>query len=191
MLNISADEIKLGISIAQTGNNASFVFKNVVNENPSWQDFIDHVNKEIHTPMDKLYPVQPDKPFEERIINGVTLKSLFYIDARTRDMNIFLNYNDLLKLFSSATGKNIYPASVFINFISNEYNVPKHHDKRETLFWQCIGKTVWRVYPPSSEFPVSYTLEPGDIIYIPKGVEHEVIIEEPRASIAFGYENEV
>jgi hypothetical protein len=189
MLNISADEIKLGISIAQTGNNASFVFKNVVNENPSWQDFIDHINKEIHTPMDN--PINTHKPFNERLINGVMLKSLFYMDARVRDMEKFSKYSEVFETLKQAIGKDVYPVSVFVNFVANEYNVPKHCDKRETLFWQCIGKTIWRVYPPSSEFPVSYTLEPGDIIYVPKGIDHEVIIEEPRASIAFGYENEV
>ena len=189
MLNISADEIKLGIHIAKTGNNASFVFKNVVQDNPGWQHFIDHINKEIHTPMD--IPRNTHKPFNERIINGVTLKSLFYIDARVRNMEKFPKYLEVFQTLKNSIEKDVYPVSVFVNFIANEYNIPKHSDKRETLFWQCIGKTFWHVYPPSSEFPVSYTLEPGDILYVPKGVEHEVIIEEPRASIAFGYENEI
>lgn len=189
MLNITVEEISAGIKMARIGNSASFLFKGAVLENPTWQDFIDHIDEEIHTPMEN--PIQSPRPFDERLINGVMLKSLFYMDARVRSMEKFSAYNNLLKLFTDSTKKEVYPASVFVNFVANEYNVPRHCDKRETIFWQCIGKTFWHVYPPESEFPVSYNLEPGDILYIPKGIDHEVIVKEPRAAIAFGYENEI
>lgn len=188
MLNFSAYKLGMGIQQAKESNNASIVFKNAMPDVPDWKVFLDHLNEEIHTPMDS--PLNPDRPFNERVINGVMMKSLFYMDVRTRNMEKFSGVKEIIEIFSEATGESVYPVSVFINFVANEYSVPKHHDKRETIFWQCQGRSVWHVYPPESDFPVSYTLEPGDIIYVPKWIDHQVAVEEPRAAIAFGYKNE-
>lgn len=188
MLNLNPHKIKMGMEAAHNSNASCFVYQNLISDNPTWQNFIDHLSSEIHTPLDN--PLVSDTPFKERVINGVMMKSMFYMDVRVRNLSQFSEASDLMSAFSEATGDDIYPVSVFINFVGNEYDVPAHSDNRETIFWQCIGRTVWHVYPDGSEFPMTYELNPGDVIYIPKGIRHAVDIFEPRASIAFGYKNE-
>lgn len=188
MINVTAEEIKSGIGSTCKNNVWFFVFKNAVEDNPTWETFIDHINEEIHTPMDS--PLHVDKPFDERAINGVVLKSLFYMDSRLRNLDRFPVAKEIIRLLSEALDEGVYPASVFVNFVGREFNVPRHFDERETIFWQCQGTTFWHVYPPESEFPMSVELSPGDMIYVPKGIRHEVIVDKPRAAIAFGYKNE-
>jgi hypothetical protein len=88
----------------------------------------------------------------------------------------------------------------FVNFAVEGFNVPLHGDDRDTLFWQCIGKTRWTLYSPlladiehredaadmeESHHLLTVELEPGDLIYIGHRVRHSVEIFEPRAGIAF------
>jgi hypothetical protein len=87
----------------------------------------------------------------------------------------------------------------FVNFAVEGFNVPLHGDDRDTLFWQCIGKTRWTLYSPlladiedrehgveeESHHLLTVELEPGDLIYIGHRVRHAVEIIEPRAGIAF------
>ena len=57
----------------------------------------------------------------------------------------------------------------------------------------------WRVYPDleldlnqppptkvNSDY-VSYFLNPGDLLFSPKGIIHQVVIPEPRASIIYAF----
>jgi ribosomal protein L16 Arg81 hydroxylase len=52
----------------------------------------------------------------------------------------------------------------------------------------------WRIYPNLKDENIdqikvkdepyeSYILEPGDVIYVPTGMGHQVVVSEPRASL--------
>ena len=56
-----------------------------------------------------------------------------------------------------------------------------HSDNCEVIFWQCIGQTQWTVNNKV------YILSPGDCIYVPLGVEHDVKSLSPRMGISFGF----
>ena len=52
----------------------------------------------------------------------------------------------------------------------------------DVYFWQIQGSTKW-------EFDsLSYILNPGDLIYVPRGVYHSVFPLTPRVGISFGAE---
>ncbi|CAK0874281.1 unnamed protein product, partial [Prorocentrum cordatum] len=87
--------------------------------------------------------------------------------------------------------------------------VAPHADDRDVLVWQCAGRKRWRVYaePPvqlpfereqvgkSDELPVpeatllpgnlllEETLEPGDVLYMPRGWVHEAATAESEGSL--------
>ena len=66
-------------------------------------------------------------------------------------------------------------AFAFFNLTTASKTWPKHKDDYDVIYWQCIGKTLWKV-----EGRGDFLLEPGDLIYIPKGIYHEVIAITPR-----------
>jgi mannose-6-phosphate isomerase-like protein (cupin superfamily) len=53
-----------------------------------------------------------------------------------------------------------------------------HRDDVDVYYWQCIGKV--KIFIEDEEF----LLEPGDMVKIPKGVEHNVIPLTPRLGIS-------
>ena len=77
---------------------------------------------------------------------------------------------------------NISEAHLYISLTSvNENNLGsfgKHTDTMDVWFWQAKGITKWQIMNKE------YVLSPGDLIYIPKGVEHCVISLSPRAGIS-------
>jgi len=72
---------------------------------------------------------------------------------------------------------NLKEAHLYINVLDSKTFGP-HKDECDVWFWQVKGKTIWEVENNQ------YTLEEGDLIYIPKGILHNVIPIGPRAGIS-------
>ena len=70
-------------------------------------------------------------------------------------------------------------AHAYFNLTSTGGTFGKHKDRNNVYYWQCIGKTKWVV-----DGYGTFILEPGDLIYIPMGVYHEVIPLTPRLGIS-------
>ena len=61
----------------------------------------------------------------------------------------------------------------------------RHSDPVDGVFVQCLGTTKWTAF--YEEETESFIVKPGDIMYIPKGVEHSVETLEPRIGVSFGF----
>ena len=77
---------------------------------------------------------------------------------------------------------NIKNAHLYISLTNVCQNFGKHKDTMDVWFWQAKGKTKWQVLGKE------YILSPGDLIYISKGIEHNVIALTPRAGISMSKE---
>ena len=54
----------------------------------------------------------------------------------------------------------------------------------DRFYWQCIGSTTWKVGLDNED--ISYTLQPGDVLFLPKNLFHAVYNNtEIRAGIIF------
>jgi mannose-6-phosphate isomerase-like protein (cupin superfamily) len=126
-------------------------------------------------------------------------------------------FNDLVHLFdNSHPGKKIATMSIvhFVNRTDNYIpeeakdfykdfidNNPKHYpegfdlnllqparhsDAVDGFFVQCAGQTLWRIYY-SGERVESFIARPGDVLFIPSGLEHSVESLSPRASISISF----
>ena len=73
---------------------------------------------------------------------------------------------------------NLCDAHLYISLTQNEIGFGKHYDIVDVFYWQVQGSTRWNV-----ENFGSYTLKKGDLIFVPKLINHEVITLEPRAGI--------
>lgn len=75
-----------------------------------------------------------------------------------------------------------------VNMSSKENITNRHSDLTHNLYFQCIGSVIWKIYEDetSSNFE-EYTLQPGDAIFVPIGVSHEVVSLSPRAAITVAF----
>ena len=61
--------------------------------------------------------------------------------------------------------------------LSNRH-VPDHHDPYDIFYWQILGTSFWKI-----DNDVTYTLNPGDLLYLPLENSHQVWCDGPRAGI--------
>jgi hypothetical protein len=56
--------------------------------------------------------------------------------------------------------------------------VSDHHDPHDIFYWQIVGTSFWKV-----DGDITYTLNPGDLLYLPLENSHEVWCDGPRAGL--------
>ena len=76
-------------------------------------------------------------------------------------------------------------AHIYVSFLTKSKNLGAHKDGSDVFYIQALGKTFWEV--DFNRQRESYLLEPGDLIYIPKGVVHNPIPKSPRVGISIGF----
>ena len=86
----------------------------------------------------------------------------------------------LYKLFRSNGGTSIPPQFDFSLLVP-----ARHSDPVDGIFIQCVGSTKWRAFYENDT--KEYIAEPGDMLYIPKGIEHSVESLEARAAISIAF----
>ena len=69
-------------------------------------------------------------------------------------------------------------AHIYFNLCAEKINFGRHNDDMDVWFWQCQGLSRWVL--DDKEF----TLEPGDLIYVKKGIYHDVSAPTPRAGVS-------
>jgi mannose-6-phosphate isomerase-like protein (cupin superfamily) len=69
-------------------------------------------------------------------------------------------------------------AHMYISLVAGHVGYKPHDDVVDVWFWQCQGVSKWTVGG------FQYTMNPGDLIFIPAGTEHGVESLSPRAGIS-------
>lgn len=75
-------------------------------------------------------------------------------------------------------------AHVYIGLTKFSESFGKHKDNSDVWSWQVIGATRWKVFAQGGV--MEYTLNAGDVLYVPRNMEHEVTSLCPRVGISFG-----
>lgn len=152
--------------------NEEIVFKNAIPNDISWQDF------ESQRFYGNLYrPTRWDNPY---------LSITFEIDGcpimkKHKSFSIFRD--SLYKIWNDKVWDE--PAVIMSTITGNDSGLNFHEDICPQIHWNCIGVTEWNLKRNSGE-NIKYILNPGDIIYIPKGMWHTVkSLVSPRAGIAY------
>jgi mannose-6-phosphate isomerase-like protein (cupin superfamily) len=63
-----------------------------------------------------------------------------------------------------------------------------HSDPVDGFYIQCEGQTTWRAF--YKDKTDSYLVNPGDLLYIPKGIDHSVESMNVRAAISVSFFDE-
>lgn len=103
--------------------------------------------------------------------------------------DMFDNLDLVIERIKSDYDQNEYLSSFAILNLSNAENVTnRHNDITHNMYVQCIGSVTWKIYDSiSSTNYIEYQLKPGDAIWVPAGVSHEVVALEPRAAITITF----
>jgi hypothetical protein len=145
---------------------------------PEWSDFINNMNNSIQK---ETLVLNTDTPKYKTIGHLRVFDTLaFSIDHPPEypypGIESMIDYLDKLDLKP-------FTAITFINLAGGQNTTSKHSDNCSILYVQAINSARWIVYMDGEE--KEFILEPGDVMFIPQGLMHEVFAFMPRAAISF------
>jgi mannose-6-phosphate isomerase-like protein (cupin superfamily) len=155
------------------------VLKGFCTDTPSWQEFIDYIDESSKIENSNL-PSEPndyDLSLNAAIKGNVMIKQSFYFYLTSH------GHMGKTEEIAGSLVKNLQApgglSSFYVNFSSNINNIPSHKDALDNFYWQCIGSTEWMCQDKV------YSVDPGDLVYIPANSYHAVNFSMPRAAIGF------
>jgi hypothetical protein len=189
-MSLSTLEIRELVSSARS-NNDVVLFKNQLPNVLKWENFVDILNYKYNSLNQQHSKQEPGNRFIEKNNNVVDI--LIY---NKLDMHVFsiLEYNkdwydQFLKMLKDCFDIDYPGSKALINFVGNEAEYGIHSDDHDVLLWNCVGSVCWNIYSSESEYK-TYEINAGDVLFAPKGVIHQAVVKEPRASIVFGFNYE-
>jgi ribosomal protein L16 Arg81 hydroxylase len=91
--------------------------------------------------------------------------------------------NEIKEYFKSVNVE-FLKSLVIVHFSTLQKTTGRHYDDKSVIYIQLINSVVWNVW--ENDVKKEFVLEPGDIMFMPKMIEHEVIPLMPRVAITFG-----
>lgn len=148
---------------------------------PEWFDFINHIND----------MAQADSTCRnsnsENFIGRVNLWQLLTLTVEDPSEVSFPDFNIYLNKLKSMHPHEFDAAYSIISFTSIEPTTGRHYDPKDVFYFQCIGSVIWKI---ETAYEVrEYLLEPGDVLFVPANLHHEVFSLEPRAAISFTFDS--
>lgn len=154
--------------------------KNFLNTLPDWQSVINVLDCKFNDQS------------TNRDIHMMHRFGMHLWNTINKSRDIFL-IKEALPIFNSlneddSVAKTSLTAKISLNFVGNESIYGIHSDIQHVISWQCIGSIEYRIYEKKESLEYdSYFMNPGDIIYMPPGTIHQVVVTEPRATILFDF----
>lgn len=143
-----------------------------------WDDFIHNVNQAFAEVSD-----QPEKP---EVKFGRVGNVRFY-DRLTMVIDYAFKYGYkeywAVKDFVEKQGHRVITMMSILSLTAHEGTTSKHMDPYKVIYLQCIGSAQWSVWVNGVEN--KYVLNPGDFIFVPDGLQHEVRSLSPRTALSF------
>jgi mannose-6-phosphate isomerase-like protein (cupin superfamily) len=102
--------------------------------------------------------------------------------------DFFPGLEDIRSNLVSIFNKNPSGSLAMISLSSSEKKIHRHEDVTDNLYIQCVGSVTWRLYTKDSEKFIDYELTPGDVIFVPSGISHEVFPNSARCAITFSFD---
>jgi len=130
---------------------------------------IKNFNKQVLSWNDILYN------FEESVVKDELIR---YTPEKHTTFYVIHNAYRIKKLKNILKKLGCVVAHIYFNLCAREDILGPHDDDRDVWFWQCQGKSKWII--DNKQF----ILQPGDLIYVKKGVFHTVSALTPRAGVS-------
>ena len=122
-----------------------------------------------------------DTPSWEEVLNDLNFSSLNKELIKIPSPGFFVSHHSyrIPKVSKILKTLKLSEAHSYINILGNSPTFGEHKDNVDVWFWQVKGSTKWII-----ENSKEYSLEEGDLIYIPQGISHNVIPHGPRIGIS-------
>jgi mannose-6-phosphate isomerase-like protein (cupin superfamily) len=167
--------------------------KNYATKYPDkWDYFINFVDF-----CNKADWIQQDEAERKRFIESGRLRKgllqiwgyfTMFAENPTDVPEIMVNIDSLKDKIESDYQDTLRSSFAILNLSNAENVTNRHNDLTHNFYVQCIGSVIWKIYDSISSVEYKeYTLEPGDAIFVPAGVSHEVVALMPRAAITVAF----
>jgi hypothetical protein len=80
-----------------------------------------------------------------------------------------------------------FTALTYISLSTESATYGRHSDVMDVWCWQMTGYTLWKIEGRYRNF--EKVLEPGELVYVPRGMWHDTKPMTSRAGLSFGSEN--
>ena len=163
---------------------------------PEWQDLLESMDLSYQHYKDGL----KDDPrmASSNILIFNKLDPVVFNWLEFKDANLVSTAENTITAIRDIMGRDFSFSKIVMNFLGKEQDYYIHKDDHDVISWHCIGNVEWRFYKNIDDSYLEKThadlveyesviLMPGDVIFVPAGLVHQVIIEKPRASLIFGY----
>jgi hypothetical protein len=185
--------------IIEASNNKTYaLFRGLCKDVPNWSDFIENFDYNYNRDKDKNKN-NPDRRYlTDHIMVYNKFDPIIFNAIEDKTTRLFDKSLEAQSLIKGLTKNKISSIKSIINFLGNEQEYWIHSDDHAVISWHCVGTIEWRFYKNVKEEDMekisiegaeydSVVLEPGDVVYVPAGVVHQVINNKPRASLVFQY----
>jgi hypothetical protein len=154
-------------------------------------NFLDHSYKQAE-------PVQTDEQKQAFMSGGRVRKGGIQIwgymtmlpEHPLTKTDIFPELETIRDKVEEDYGRKTRSSFALLNFSNAENITGRHHDKTHNMYIQCIGSVTWKIYDDltAESGYTEYVLNPGDAIWVPSGISHEVEAHCPRTAITLAFE---
>ena len=199
MINYNLEEFKKTIKEADNKFEPAY-FKNFIDKDhiPSWQDFLNCIYEEWQEPTDNdLATIVSGN--NEKLTGTVIVGKNLYINAlngidngpyvKERFKKYFPEIFKMTETLEQECGISINLAGPKV--CVGPYQNLSHKDSWPAFSLQCQGQTYWTISDKSlmGEDPIKYQktfeMNPGDLLFFPEGIYHQIEVSAPRASLQF------
>jgi hypothetical protein len=159
------------------------IFKKAMVQTPSWQNMMDYVEfsrtaGNYRSDLPGFYILHCGIDHDISHFNGVSE----YLDIMGK---IYAKDDAEFNTLDHQSSQACLTFVISENYraIKDHSGIKKHTDTTDTIHWQAVGATIWTLFQDDKAY--EYLVEPGDIVFIKYGTEHEVESITPRAGIVY------
>ena len=171
-MQINKDSIDQAIN-SQTACLFNGVFDSVYN----WNNFIQHINFSYCLESSSQKTNANKKKGFVNFWQDLTLTVDNVLDS------IYPGIEKNTKYLQSFIKSKYQGRFVAISLTTCEPTTGKHNDPVNVMYWNVLGQSKWEIF--YDDRVDSFILNPGDLIFVPAGLMHEVTSITPRAAISF------
>lgn len=187
------DNLQIKSEINNAKNiNKPVLFKGILKDTPDWNYVMKYLDKKFNETL--IYDIKHDKFLKNKNKEIVPIFKYGDFDLQAWFINL-PECNQMSKIFSlNEKHVNDMNFKILIDFLGTGENNNIHKDHSEVYSWTWINSVEYRIYE-DNDYPFgqsldihnqpyeSFIIEAGDVLYMPKGIIHQSIINEPRVSL--------
>ena len=171
------------------------LFKGILKDTPNWNYVMEYLDKKFNETPNYGEWINHNGFLKNK--NNETVPMFKYAAFDLQAWFINLPECDQMSNIFSLNEKNVNEMNfkILIDFLGTGENNNIHKDHSEVYSWTWINSIEYRIYQDKDEYPFehaldinkepyeSFIIEAGDVLYMPKGIIHQSIINEPRVSM--------